>query len=305
MNKRVQKPSKLSDLPNRSLINGLSAVVIAALLFFAEFPFFRWVFASAIAAITAIALWEYYQLLKKKELQPAFSLGIVGSILYVFSVFLKSQSPLPLFPSFFENIPPFLLGALFFACFVYFAVSKPSPTINIATTFMGIVYIAIPLGLIIRIVFFFTYGGVEDLHFEGSWWVLYLIAVTKSSDMGGYFVGRHFGRKKLAFNLSPNKTLEGALGGLVSSTIMSLVICFLGKWVGQVFEDFSYWSALWMGILMGILGQMGDLAESLLKRDAKVKDSNKIPGVGGILDMIDSLLFTAPVVYAFLKIHYV
>ncbi|HEY4832651.1 MAG TPA: phosphatidate cytidylyltransferase, partial [Waddliaceae bacterium] len=73
---------------------------------------------------------------------------------------------------------------------------------------------------------------------------------------------------------------------------------------GHIFEAFSYLQALWLGVVVGALGQIGDLAESLLKRDANVKDSNSIPGVGGMLDMIDSLLFTAPVVYIFLRIAY-
>lgn len=299
-----KKNKRLGDLPLRTLINGLGALIIAFLLAFAELPFFRWTFAVAVSAIAAVALWEYYQLLKKKELQPAMSLGIIGGILYIWAVFLKTLTPLPFFSSFFVNAPTLILGTIFFSCFVYYALSKTSPIINIATTFMGLVYIAVPLALIVRIVNFFTFGGNEDPSFAGSWWVFYLIAVTKSADMGGYFVGRRFGKRKLALMLSPNKTLEGALGGLLASMGMSLFICFLGKWIGGTFKEFSYFEALWLGIFIGVLGQLGDLAESLLKRDARVKDSNKIPGVGGILDMIDSLLFTAPLLFFLLKINY-
>lgn len=304
MDKSPHTIKKPSDLPYRSLINGLGAVLIAFFLFFAEFPYFRWVFALGVSAITAVALWEYYELAKKKEVQPAQTLGVIGGILYVFSVFLKTQSPLPFFSSFFLNAPSFLLGVIFFACFVYFAIQRKSPIINIAVTFTGIIYIAVPLAIVLSIIYFFTKDGQEDPYFAGSWWVFYLIAVTKISDMGGYFIGRRFGKRKLAFKLSPNKTLEGALGGLLASLLMSLLICFLGKTVSSALEDFGYFEALWMGLFIGVVGQMGDLAESLLKRDARVKDSNRIPGVGGILDMVDSLLFTAPLVFFFLKVHY-
>jgi phosphatidate cytidylyltransferase len=122
--------------------------------------------------------------------------------------------------------------------------------------------------------------------------------------MGGYFVGRFLGRHKLAEELSPNKTKEGALGGLIAAILMSVLLLFIGQRWGGVFSRFSYTEFIFLGLVMGFLGQVGDLAESLLKRDVGVKDSNKIPGVGGLLDMVDSLLFTSPLVYLFLKFHY-
>lgn len=218
--------------------------------------------------------------------------------------FYKTQGPHLYWESLWQRIPEIVLALAFFSCFVYYAYKDSSSLLNISTTFLGVVYIAIPFGLVIRTVYFFSYNGMEDLHFQGSWWILYLLAVTKSADMGGYFVGRFFGKRKLAMHLSPNKTLEGALGGLVGSVLVSLLICYLGKRFGHVFQDFTYVGSIWFGLIIGFFGQIGDLAESMLKRDADVKDSNGLPGVGGVLDMADSILFTAPIVYLFLRVMY-
>ncbi|MFN0064952.1 MAG: phosphatidate cytidylyltransferase [Chlamydiales bacterium] len=295
---------KTSDLRYRTIIHTLSTVLLAFFLFAAEYQSLRWVFAAAVGSIAGITLWEYYQLVRQKGFSPAHTLGIIASILYVFAIFFKTQGPHPYWESMWQKAPEMVLGIAFFACFVCYGCTGKEPIVNIATTFLGIVYIAVPLGLILRIMYFFNFGGTPDPYFQGSWWVVYLIAVTKMADMGGYFVGRFFGKRKLAFKISPNKTLEGALGGLISSLCVSLVICYLGKRFGHVFLGFSYLSSIWLGILIGILGQMGDLAESMLKRDADVKDSNSIPGVGGVLDTVDSILFTSPLVYFFLRVLY-
>lgn len=295
---------KLSqDLGIRTLINGLSLILIALLIFLAEISHLGWIFAAAVSVIGGAASWEYCQLLKKKELFPATALSVAAVCLYIFTVFIKTQSP-HIFTAFWPIAPEIFLGLSFFGSFAYFVIVEKSAITNISATFFGIVYIAVPLGLLISVIYFFTYRGINDPRMQGSWWMIYLIAVTKSSDIGGYFVGRRFGRRKLAIKLSPNKTLEGAFAGLGISILASLFICFLGKSVGKVFEEFSYLQALWLGCILAVVGQIGDLAESFLKRDAGVKDSNTIPGVGGILDMLDSLLFTAPVLYVFLRMIY-
>lgn len=299
-----KQPKKAKDLGKRTLINGLSAVLISVFIFLAEVSALRWVFTAAVAGIAATAVWEYDQLLKKKELAPATLLSMAAAVLYVFAIFFKSQAPYTYLPSLWPHLPGIILGLAFLGCFIQFTINPNSPLLNISTSFFGIIYIVIPLSLFVRIIYFFTYGGPEDPQLHGSWWIVYLIASTKSADVGGYFIGSYFGKRKLAHRLSPNKTLEGALGGLLAAILISVLICFLGKKIGGVFEGFTYIQSLWLGALIGVLGQVGDLAESLLKRDANVKDSNSIPGVGGILDMADSLLFTSPLVYIFLTIVY-
>lgn len=169
--------------------------------------------------------------------------------------------------------------------------------IHVAVEFFGVAYIAIPLSYMLAILYPIATPVVED----GRWWIFYLILVTKITDIGAYFVGRIWGKHRLAPLLSPKKTVEGAIGGLVCTIALSLSMVYLGRtYAGDAFP-LAWVDALWLGLLIGVFGQLGDLAESLLKRDAMVKDSNTIPGLGGVLDTLDSLIFTAPIVYFYLK----
>lgn len=288
----------MNDLKYRALINGLSALLVVFFVFFAEFGFFAWIFTGAVVAIALVSLHEFYGFIRKKRHNPAEIIALIGSLLYLFSLLIRIKAPQPLW----QILPFIILVMMVFAFFVYFALIQKEPIINIATTLLGVIYVTIPLGLAIEIVFFHKIGGAQDPHFEGSFFLAFVLAVTKAGDVGGYFIGRYFGKHKLALRISPNKTLEGAIAVLVASTLMSLFVCWIGKQAGA-FQAFSYGAALILGIVIGIFGQLGDLAESLLKRDAKVKDSSRLPGVGGVLDMVDSLIFTLPVVYIFLKFY--
>jgi len=124
--------------------------------------------------------------------------------------------------------------------------------------------------------------------------VSFLVLVTKSGDVAAYFIGRPLGRHSLIPRISPKKTVEGTIGGLVTS----LAVAILAKPLINI----SLHHIIVLGILLGVLGQLGDLAESLIKRDCGVKDAGKnLRGFGGVLDMADSLLFTAPVFYFYIK----
>jgi phosphatidate cytidylyltransferase len=124
----------------------------------------------------------------------------------------------------------------------------------------------------------------------GAWAVLYIIAVTWSTDSGAYFAGLRWGKKKLAPRLSPGKTVEGAVGGMFTAGLMSLA---WGTWIGL-----AWYHCILLGVTLGVLAQVGDLCESAIKRDLGIKDfGSLLPGHGGILDRFDSLLFTAPVAY--------
>lgn len=127
----------------------------------------------------------------------------------------------------------------------------------------------------------------------GPWWVFYTILIVKSGDAGAYFVGKRYGRTKLMAHISPNKSVEGAIGGFLTTVLLSLF--------SKVFlPDVGFLHFLILGILVGIVAQLGDLAESLMKRDAGVKDSGTIPGLGGVLDVLDSLLLTVPFVFYYI-----
>jgi phosphatidate cytidylyltransferase len=126
----------------------------------------------------------------------------------------------------------------------------------------------------------------------GAAWIVFVLAITFLSDTGAYFSGRAFGRHRMAPYISPKKSWEGAIGGIIASILAGIVcVWLLGLPV-------SLWAGGLLGAVGSIAGQAGDLAESLIKRQVDIKDSGKIiPGHGGILDRIDSLLFTAPVLY--------
>lgn len=156
--------------------------------------------------------------------------------------------------------------------------------------------------LLTRLVMGIFYVGILGAHLilmrtlpEGAHWILIATAITASSDSGAYFVGRRFGRMKLCPNISPNKTVEGALGGLVCALVASLSFAFI------LLPSFNYLSLLIVTILLTCVGIAGDLTESIIKRGTDTKDSGScLAGHGGILDRVDSLLFVAPVLYYFL-----
>jgi phosphatidate cytidylyltransferase len=122
-----------------------------------------------------------------------------------------------------------------------------------------------------------------------SFWTIFIIVSTKGADIFAYLVGKTFGKHMLCPRLSPKKTVEGALGGLLGSTIITWILV-----VGDPLARVA------LGLFVGFFAIAGDLFESIFKRDAQLKDSGHIPGLGGALDLIDSLLFTTPVVYLYL-----
>lgn len=129
-----------------------------------------------------------------------------------------------------------------------------------------------------------------------------LILVVKMSDAGAYFAGRMFGRHKMSPILSPKKTLEGGIGGVLASIASSglFFVVIAPRWLGEQAPEVATWRWVVYGGVLAIAGMIGDLAESMLKRDSAIKDASKrLPGLGGVLDVLDSLLVGAPIAYAF------
>ncbi len=129
---------------------------------------------------------------------------------------------------------------------------------------------------------------------DGVVWVYLLLCMVFAGDTGAYYAGSYLGRHKLCPSVSPGKTIEGSIGGLISNVVIGLLF----KWF--FLPALSYQIVMWLCLSVGIAGQVGDLFESMMKRRSKVKDSgNLFPGHGGVLDRIDALLFAAPVAYLF------
>ncbi len=272
----------LNNFQQRFLLSLLGICLISFILFFSHQEPFQYLFLAAIGAVQAISLWEYYLLAQTKGFQPAKRFGTLFSILYVIWHYFSPNIQGPLFA---------FLGLSFICYFSRHPTSVGNKSIgNLGVTLFGFCYITLPLSLLI------------DLNFiasQSSWWIIYLIVTTKMTDTVAYIFGKTIGKHLLTPTLSPKKTIEGAIGGLLGSSLSSLL--FATSFPAMFEGRFSHLELALLGIAIGIVAQIGDLAESLVKRDANVKDSSHMPGFGGMLDIVDSLLFTTPLLYIWLS----
>ncbi len=187
----------------------------------------------------------------------------------------------------YHNIPAFMLLLIFGGIVFTRLFIKKSPEnalIDMSPLWIGFFYISLMLSYFIM------------LRLLGPEWVVFLCTVIWGADAMAYYTGKAVGKRKLFKSVSPNKTIEGLYGSITGALLISILI----KIVFNI--EISLPKIIFVGILVGLIGVIGDLVESMFKRDAGVKDSsNLIPGHGGILDKIDGMLFTAPVLYYFLK----
>jgi phosphatidate cytidylyltransferase len=172
---------------------------------------------------------------------------------------------------------------------------NPQGIETMAVTLFGLIYVAWLSNFITRINFAFD---------TGKYFVMYLIVVTKFTDIGAYLTGSTIGRHKMIPRISPKKTWEGTVGGMVFAVGFSVASLYFPQ-IGPALTKtgMNLYHAIVLGILLGGAAVIGDLAESLIKREANVKDSSTLlPGHGGALDLIDSLLFTAPLLYVYMRL---
>ncbi len=284
---------KLADLNRRFIVSLIAICVVGFLISCSEYLLVRILLLLFVAGLACVGVWEYAQLAVAKGVRPAQRLMLIAAVVVVLAFYTSMQwVTIP-------QLPIFVLVAALLAFFINHFREPHNALLNVAIEFFGVAYVALPLSLMLGVLYPVNHTSVPQ---EGRWWLIYLIVVTKITDMGGYFVGRLWGKHKLS-SLSPKKTIEGALSGFFCAILASIFMWFLaGALVSRNFH-FSLIEAIWLGALLGTAGQIGDLAESLLKRDALVKDSNHLPGLGGVLDMVDSLLITTPIVYFFINMH--
>lgn len=240
-------------------------------------------------------LTEFYELAEKRGLLCFKWCGLIGAVLLMIGTFLNLTGRLgisgsPARVNDFETsfIILFVLGL----CVRQFISKTNANGISaIATTLFGLMYVPWLLNFFQKIYFF---PGVD-----GKYFLLYFVLLTKFSDMGAYAVGSLIGKHKMIPRISPNKTWEGFAGAILVSTGASLIfIHFLGAHMFGM----NFLHAAVLGITLSITAVIGDLIESLFKREAGAKDSgNLFPGIGGILDLLDSLLFNAPIMYLYLR----
>ncbi len=288
----IQK--QLTDLHKRLVVSSIAIAILAGLMIFSDHFLVKTLLVLCVAAFAGIGVWEYAQFARAKQLRPAVKTMIVIAICEVFAFFAAHKLIV------FSQMPAIVLcvGAVVFFLLHFKDISDA--LVHVAVEFFGVCYVSVPLSFMLAILYPMSSNGTS---WDGRWWLVYLIVVTKITDVAAYFVGRLWGRIKLASLLSPKKTIEGAVAGIVCAVIFSICMSLMGTWIDSPLFNLPMMSAVILGLCVGLGGEVGDLAESLLKRDAVVKDSNNLPGLGGILDMVDSLLLTAPIVYFYLKLH--
>ncbi len=256
--------------------------IIFAVLTIFVFP--DWFFCLVTTAIIAVSLYEFYSLVERKGIPIFKYVGILIGITFPISIY-RSFEP----TKGWELV--FIIAVVLLIFILQFTRRESNQAIvGVSTTIFGILYISWAFSFLMKLKL------ISDTTLpSGSLLVAFLLLVTKSGDIGAYFVGTYFGKHHLIPRISPKKSVEGAVGGF----IFSVAFAILSK---HYLPTVPIVHLIILGCLLGILAQVGDLSESLIKRDCQVKDSgNLIPGLGGMLDLIDSILFTAPTLYLYVK----
>lgn len=223
-----------------------------------------------IGVIILLGLKEMTEILERLGLKPSIWLAFAGGLILVVGAYLYNDG----YPG------PTITLILFVHLIATLALYPRYSILDGAGTLMGTLYVGL-------LCYLYLLRTLPD----GWIWLVFMLACTWASDTMAYFIGKTFGRRKLAPVLSPKKTLEGSLAGLLGSILVAGLFTY-------IYEFLPVWEILLLGLLVGVAAGAGDLLESAFKRQAGIKDSSKlIPGHGGVLDRFDSALFTSPLVY--------
>lgn len=257
----------------RTLVTIIFIPLILLLLFFGK----EFLFCLAVSLISSIALFEFYKIVENIGSKPYIVFGIFSGIIINICAYLESLYIKEEVIHLSKGIFSILMIFLFFL--FLFRKNENNNLVNISFTLLGISYISLPFSFLTKIRY------LE----EGSKFVFLLLVTIWAVDISAYLIGSNFGKHKLFPSISPNKTIEGSIAGWICGF---LVCIFIGQHILKMEINII------ASILIPIISQISDLIESLIKRTGKVKDSSKIiPGHGGVLDIIDSLIFTSPIFY--------
>ncbi|NJN24524.1 MAG: phosphatidate cytidylyltransferase [Cyclobacteriaceae bacterium] len=270
--------NKYSNLTQRVIVALIGVAVIISAIYWQAWSYF-----AIFLMISFLSLREFYKLVGLGGYIPlAFWGTLSGMLIYTFTFLVQMH---------------LVSNAVFYMIFPFTAIiyfiklykkSDVKPFTNIAYTFLGILYVAVPFSLL-HIIAFCT----GEYRFE---LVTGILLLTWASDTGGYFAGTLFGKTKLFLRISPKKSWEGFVGG----ALLTLLIAYL---ISGYVDILPLWKWMTIGILTVIAGTYGDLIESLFKRSINIKDSGEsLPGHGGFLDRFDALLLSLPFIAAFLKL---
>jgi phosphatidate cytidylyltransferase len=246
---------------------------------------------ALIVVVVALSAGEFYNALRVAGYQPATLLGLAASVAMPIAVYSRGTQAVALVLA---------LSVVFALLWFLTGVATEMPVMNIGVTLLGIVYVGVLGSFGAALLEVADRGGLNED--DGTGLLLAAIVVTVGYDVGAFFAGRSFGRTPLAA-VSPNKTMEGLIGGAVASLLASVVFFGVIEIV-EPFKTFGDWrDALLLGVVGAIVAPLGDLSESLIKRDLGIKDMGSVlPGHGGFLDRFDALLFVLPAVYFFAEV---
>lgn len=270
--------NKYSNLTQRIIV-GLSgmAVLITAIVIS------QWTYLAVFFFITLLSMLEFYKLVGLDGLMPLKFWGTFTAILLLVISFLVASG--------YAHSKIYYIILPVATCIFFIKLYKKNeakPFTNIAYTFLGILYIAVPFSLMNVLAFHFGEYSFEM--------VIGLLLLIWASDTGGYFAGTMFGKRKLFARISPKKSWEGFIGGAVLNIIVAIGIA----WFSDILP---LWKWVVIGLITTIAGTYGDLVESLFKRSILIKDSGRsLPGHGGFLDRFDGLLLAIPFIVAFIKL---
>jgi len=246
-----------------------SAILITVTVYAMRGPL--WFFFLAAEFLIFCALKEYYRLAEASGAPIEKNVGLTAGLLAPFALFYS------------VNLV-YLVFTMMIVFLSYFRRDRREHgLVGVALTFFGIFYVA----------WFFSHVVLVRALDHGAAWVFYVVLLVKGGDAAAYFVGKKFGKTRLIEYISPNKSVEGAIAGFVATLLLSI---FSQTYLPPV----GLTHLIVLGVVIGILAPLSDLAESLIKRNAQIKDSGAVPGLGGILDVLDSLLLTIPFVYFYL-----
>lgn len=273
----------------------LPILILAILLpyFLPNVPQANWLFVLIAALALGAGLFEFFTLTKKLELKADASIAYLGAAFF-FVAFLfdaPAKSPDLLILTMFVFLILVLITQMF-----RFQADFSKMLTGIGATTLGVLYVVFLGGFIVSM----RVGFDETLvPFLSTKLIGFFFLIVMGADTGAYFIGKNFGKHKLVPKISPGKTWEGVIGGIVLSSAFAAIAS------ATFFPELQYKVSIPLAIIMTVVGVLGDLSESAMKRGAGAKDAaNILPGHGGLLDRLDSLLFNAPILYYFARFYF-
>lgn len=253
----------------------------------------NWLFLVIAALGLGAGLFEFYSLTKKLELKADASVGYLGAALFFVAFLFDAPTTAP--DLLILTFALFLIIVLVTQTF-RFQKDFSKMLAGVGVTILGVLFVVFLGGFIVSMSAGFDDSIIPHLSTK---LLAFFFLVVMGADTGAYYVGKNFGKHKLAPAISPGKTWEGATGGLVLSSVFALVASL------TFFPELPYKISIPLAVVMSVVGVCGDLAESAMKRGAGAKDAaNILPGHGGLLDRLDSLLFNAPILYYFARFYF-